>query len=131
MPPLPLTFPYKVYKGLECPTIPIGLRSDIGWKKVWGYVDSGFIHSILHEGEGQRLRIEIEKGQRRTVKVGSGDIFPMDLHRLEVQVGSERFQALIGFSKDLKVGFNILGRQPFFERLRVCFDDAKKLVSFE
>lgn len=49
----------------------------------------------------------------------------------EVQVGSERFEALIGFSKRLKVGFNILGREPFFGKFRVCFDDAKRVVSFE
>jgi len=65
------------------------------------------------------------------IKVGSGEIFPIYLHPLEVQVGNKRFQALIGFSRDLKVGFNILASHPFFERFRVCFDDAKKLVPFE
>jgi hypothetical protein len=73
MPP-PLIFRYKVYKGLESPIIPIGLKSDIGWKKVWGYVDSGSIYSILHEGRAQRLGIEIEKGERRMLKVGKGGI---------------------------------------------------------
>jgi len=43
MPP-PLIFRYKIYKGLESPIIPIGLKSAIGWRKVWGYIDSGSIY---------------------------------------------------------------------------------------
>jgi hypothetical protein len=64
MPP-PLIFRYKVYKGLESPIIPIGLKSAIGWRKVWGYIDSGSIYSILQEGEAQRLKIAIEEGQKK------------------------------------------------------------------
>jgi len=127
----PLIFRYKIYKGLECPIIPIGLKSAAGWRKAWGYVDSGSIYSILQLEEARSLKIDVEKGQRRMVKVGSGDVFPIYLHLLEVQVGSERFEALIGFSKGLKVGFNILGREPFFGKFRVCFDDAKRIASFE
>lgn len=84
----------------------------------------------MQAGEADRLRINIEAGTERKVKVGDGDVFSIYLHPLEVQLGGRRFKAQIGFSRDLKVGFNILGRQPFFERFRVCFDDAKKAVSF-
>lgn len=130
MPSSPLIYRYKIYRGLECPIIPIGLKYTANWKKVWGYIDSGSIHSILRAEEAKRLGIEVKKGQRKTVKVGNGDIFPIYLHPVEVQVGSERFEAQIGFSRDLRVGFNVLGRSPFFEKFRICFDDTKKVITF-
>jgi hypothetical protein len=36
----------------------------------------------------------------------------------------------VGFSEKLGVGFNLLGRKDVFNAFRVCFSDAKNVVSF-
>jgi hypothetical protein len=40
------------------------------------------------------------------------------------------FDAAIGFSKQLGIGFNIIGRKDVFERFIVCFDEKEKFVEF-
>jgi len=37
---------------------------------------------------------------------------------------------MIGFSKQLGIGFNIIGRKDVFERFRICFDEKEKVVEF-
>ncbi|MBC2697670.1 MAG: hypothetical protein HF976_06500 [ANME-2 cluster archaeon] len=51
-------------------------------------------------------------------------IIPLDLK------GSEwvEFKASIGFSRNLGIGFNILGRESFFDRFVFCFDDKNKVL---
>lgn len=51
-------------------------------------------------------------------------------HRLEIQIGDEEFNAMIGFSRRLGIGFNIIGRKDIFERFKVCFDEKEKVVEF-
>jgi len=45
-----------------------------------------------------------------------------------VCLGEREFPADIGFSKQLGIGFNLLGRRSFFDRFKICFDDGKKFV---
>lgn len=52
------------------------------------------------------------------------------MHRLNIQIRDEVFEASIGFSKQLGIGFNILGRKDIFERFKVCFDEKEKVVEF-
>jgi len=49
---------------------------------------------------------------------------------LEVKIGEITFKATIGFSKQLGIRFNIIGRKDFFERFKVCFDEREKVVEF-
>jgi len=119
-----------MFQGTYSPVIPIGLGSGSIWRKVWVYVDSGSAYSIMQEEEAKRLEIEIEKGEKKYIKVGDGHTFPIYLHSLEVQIGKIRFNAKIGFSNDLKVGFNILGRLDIFNKFKICFDDKKNSLTF-
>ena len=40
------------------------------------------------------------------------------------------FTARIGFSKDLGVGFNVMGRKDVFERFTICFHDKDSIIRF-
>jgi len=40
------------------------------------------------------------------------------------------FEAVIGFSEGLGIGFNIMGRKDFFEKFRVCFNDKTDMIQF-
>jgi len=33
-------------------------------------------------------------------------------------------------SKQLGIGFNIIGRKDVFERFKICFDEKEKVVEF-
>jgi hypothetical protein len=56
---------------------------------------------------------------------------PIYLHELEVQVGTDRFSAQVGFSEKLGVGFNLLGRAGIFERFKICFQESRCVLTFE
>ena len=41
------------------------------------------------------------------------------------------FEAEIGFSRQLGIGFNIIGRKDIFERFVICFDESNKIVEIK
>ncbi|MBI4530325.1 MAG: hypothetical protein HY709_02285 [Candidatus Latescibacteria bacterium] len=70
------------------------------------------------------------RGQRRKVIVGDGKFLTIFLHDIELQIGLHRIPAPVGFSEELGVGFNLLGRYGVFQHFRICFDDSKHTVTF-
>jgi len=111
------------------PIITLGLKYEETWYPVDAYVDSGAIYSIFRRSVGERMRIDIEKGKLIYSQVGDGGSIPVYLHKLDVQLGPKTFQATIGFSEKLGIGFNILGRTDIFDKFVICFDDLKNYVS--
>lgn len=49
-------------------------------------------------------------------------------HQVQVKLVEQEFMAIIGFSKNLGIGFNILGRESFFDRFVFCFDEKNKVL---
>ena len=78
----------------------------------------------------QVLELEIEIGKKIYVTVGDGSLIMIFLHEIDVKLGKESFKATIGFSKQLGIGFNIIGRKDFFERFKVCFSERERIVEF-
>ncbi len=126
----PITFPYKIYRGLASPIIPIGLRGPNGWKKTEAYVDSGAFVSIFTVAEAERIGLLYQAGKERFITVGDGSLIPVYLHQLPIQIGDQRFDATIGFSPRLGVGFNLVGRQDIFTHFDVTFRDSRKELTF-
>ena len=121
-----IEFPYKIREGTASPIIPI----KIGRLAVDAYVDSGAFVSIFSVQDANFLGIDYQKGQKSLMKVGDGNLIPVFLHTLPIQIGHISFNATIGFSTRLGIGFNLLGRKDIFNRFVVIFDDAKKKVNF-
>ena len=48
------------------------------------------------------------------------------MHRLRIGIEREELSATIGFSEELGVGFNLLGRKDVFDQLEFCFRDGEK-----
>ena len=122
-----VVFPYRLYRSMPSPIIPIRVHGSQGWKELWVYVDSGAFFSILAEGEARLLGLELEQGQ---LMVGDGSLIPVYIHRLPVRIGPVEIAARIGFSPRLGVGFNLLGRQDIFSHFDVTFSDARKRLLF-
>jgi len=126
-----MKFRYQQKHGKYLPIIPIRLRSVEGeWITFDAYVDSGATYSIFTEEIGEILGIDVEKGDKIHITVGDGSLITAYLHSIEVWIGEYEFSAIVGFSKHLGIGFNILGRAGFFDRFRICFDEIKRTVEF-
>ena|SRR3990167_3225747 len=123
-----LVFPYSLHKGRSLPIIPIGIRSRNGqWWKINAYLDSGAFYSIFDDTVAELLELPLAKGGLRHAIVGDGDTIPFYVHQIELQVGKDQFPMAIGFSKQLKVGFNILGLD-LFDRYQTTFNNRKKVI---
>ena len=72
----------------------------------------------------------MEKGEKTYITVGDGSLMIVYMHRLNIQILDEIFEASVGFSKQLGIGFNIIGRKDIFERFKVCFDEKERVVEF-
>lgn len=125
-----MEFPYLV--------IPPGLHGPIITMEIWGrqrkwigleaYVDSGATYSIFDADSAVILGLDLPKGRRTLIVVGDGNKIPVFLFQLPVRFAGHSFKATIGFSQKLGVGFNLLGRQSFFDRFRICFNDKEKIL---
>ncbi len=126
-----MRFPYQQRHGRYLPIIPIRLKSVDGeWITFDAFVDSGASYSIFTAEIGEILGLDVESGKKIYVTVGDGSLITVYLHELEVKIGEIIFKATVGFSKQLGIGFNIIGRKDFFERFKVCFDEREKVVEF-
>lgn len=94
------------------------------------YVDSGASYSIFRAEITDILGLRLEKGEKIYVTVGDGSLIPVYLHQITVQLAEETFSAAIGFSRQLGIGFNIIGRKDIFEKFKVCFNEKEKIVEF-
>ena len=120
-------FKYKEYNGKFHPVIPVVLFTKEP-TQFEAYVDSGASLSIFSYLKG--LEIDLEKGNLVYVTVGDGGSIPVYIHCMEMEIGEERFNAEIGFSKRLGIGFNIIGRRDIFDIFDICFSDKKKEIRF-
>jgi hypothetical protein len=109
------------------PIIPITILEE----KVWVYVDSGAMFSIIHKRTARRMGINIQDGRLQMIVVGDGSYIPTYLHDLKLRIGEFEIMAPIGFSERLGVGFNILGRKGIFDQFQVCFNDHIRKVTFQ
>ncbi len=76
------------------------------------------------------MGLNLRGALQRYVIVGDGGYIPASFIKIPVQIGDVEINTEIGFSENLGIGFNLLGRKDVFEKFHVCFDDTKKIVSF-
>jgi predicted aspartyl protease len=121
-----IIFPYKTYRGFPCPIVTVRLNGF----DVEAYVDSGAFYSIFSAYEAEVVGIDFKKGKSNHIIVGDGNTIPVYFHTLPITIGNVTFNAVIGFSQKLGVGFNLLGRRSIFEKFVIVFDDSKKQITF-
>ena len=119
------TYPYRIIRGISALIIPIKIMKDDKIARVYAYVDSGATYSVFSADEAEKLDIAMETGQERYLITGDGGSILIYLHKIGIDIGECEFNAMVGFSDRLGIGFNILGRKDAFERLIFCFDDKK------
>jgi hypothetical protein len=125
-----IEFKYTKYKEYYLPIIPIKIKGKKRWHEVRVFVDTGATYSVLNYKEAERLSLGPIKGERTYIKVGDGGYISIYLVILPIKIGKFELNVKIGFSKDLGIGFNILGRSNIFEKFTVCFDEKRGVIKF-
>lgn len=124
-----MRFPYfQLSPKYFAPIVPIKILGKEGWIDFEAYIDSGASFSIFNSNRAEILGIDYKRGQEFFLKVGDGGHLKVYIHRLKVEIASKSFVAQVGFSNQLGVGFNLLGRKSFFEHFRICFNDNGHFV---
>lgn len=123
-----MQFPYaEIRAGVFVPIVELQMLGD-DWVAFNPFIDTGASFSIFHSETARLLGINYRKGKLSFLTVGDGRQIPVYEHRLKVKFSGREFQAVIGFSSRLGVGFNLLGREDFFEKFRICFNDRDKVI---
>ncbi|MFQ5711892.1 MAG: hypothetical protein ACE5GD_08970 [Candidatus Geothermarchaeales archaeon] len=120
-----IKIPYTTLRGRRLPLATLEIRGVI----FTAYVDSGATYSVFHSGEAEIIGVDVEKGRWTTLTVGDGHEIPVYLHTLPVIFLDRKFEAIIGFTNKLRMGFNILGRKDFFEKFTICFNDSEAMIT--
>lgn len=124
-----MRFPYFQLGPKDfAPIIPLQLFGKDGWLAVEAYIDSGATFSIFKKERAEILGINYKEGKKVHLTVGDGGLLAVYLVRLKVKIGDYEFVSPVGFSEQLGVEFNLLGRKGFFDHFRVCFNDKNRFV---
>jgi len=127
----PLTvFPYYFNGSEYYPVVPVVFV--VGKKRIrtQALIDSGATISVFGEETAENLGVKIEKGEK-TILGGVGGRIIGYIHKLRLRVAGKDFICPIVFSREYLVSFNLLGREEFFQRFKIIFEEKKNLVRLE
>jgi predicted aspartyl protease len=124
-------FFYKLIGGTYQPIIPIGIKFPNFWYPIEVYVDSGAEYTVIEAEIAENIGFDYRQGKRVYLRVGDGSLIPVYLHQLPVQLGGVQFSGRVGFSKQLNVNVNVLGKADIFDQFKVCFAQSQNLLTFE
>ena len=125
-----MIFKYRFFEGQFLPIVPIVLRGKEGWMASRAYVDSGASYCLFHADVAEILGLVLENGHPHEVTVGDGNNLKVYLHKVKVSLAEKEFEAILGFSKGVGIGFNIVGRRDIFDKFIVIFNEKEKWVEF-
>lgn len=124
-----MKFPYQSLKGKHYPIVPIILKRGKKQFKTEALVDSGAHLSLFHSEIADYLGIKLEKGKKIFLEGLDGRILAY-IHRLNIEIDGYSFPCQIAFSREFFISVNILGREDFFERFKIIFEEKKKILGF-
>lgn len=125
-----MKLPYLKFRGRFLPIVSTWLKGSEEWVEFKAFVDSGAGYSVFKAEMAEILGLRLEDGKMDYVTVGDGSQIKVYIHKIPVKLADEEFEAAIGFSRRLGIGFNIIGRLDIFNKFTVCFDESKKIVEF-
>lgn len=118
-------FPYRQNpEGQFFPVIPLRLNFKTKIIDSSALIDSGATISVFRPDVGHDLGLEIESGKNIYIG-GVGGRIKGYIHRLEIEIGNKKFICPIVFSYEYLVSFNLLGREEFFRRFKIIFEEKK------
>jgi hypothetical protein len=127
LPPTLYQFPYVRFHGKFYPLIPIALSRGPNSVNTFALLDSGASISVFRPEIAEALAIP--RGKRSSMRLGTaaGGV-DIGITKVQVEVGTTSFRARIGFSRTFAASFNILGRESFFHKFSICFNEISRTV---
>lgn len=123
-----MIFPYMKLRGKDLPIIPIMLEGSRDWISYDAFLDSGAGYSVFHHEVAENLGLQTNVMKKINVTVGDGSMIVVYTHPVKVEIGDFQIMAEIGFSKQLGIGFNIIGRKDIFDKFRICFEEKSNVI---
>lgn len=120
-------FPYVKFHGRSYPLIPVTLTKGVYSVNTFALLDSGASISVFRPEIARALRIPVKEriGARLGTANGGVDI---GIVKVNIEIEETNFLANVGFSRSYATSFNILGRESFFQRFSICFNEIMKTV---
>lgn len=100
---------YVHFRNRSVPLIPVGIKGVSHWGRVWAYADSGAAHSIFDDSVARLIGIDWRTGRLMAATMGTGAVIRFTLHPVTLQMRRIRVRLEVGFSAELRIGFNVLG----------------------
>jgi len=122
-----LKFPYLKREKKYYPIIPILLRHKDKLVLTEALVDSGANTSVFHAEIAEQLGIKFKQG-RKIYLGGIGGRILAYLHQVDIKIEDIEFICKVAFTEEMPVSLNILGRENFFEKFLISFDDINREV---
>jgi hypothetical protein len=125
-----LKFPYILLKDRFYPVAPVGLIRGIETVRTEALVDSGATISIFNSEFCKELDLKLESGEKKVFQGIGGKIIGY-IHNIQLNVNEHLFTCKIAFSDEMITGLNIIGREDFFDKFIVTFDDIKREIELK
>ena len=125
-----ITFPYVRKDGSFYPVVDIMLKGKKAEITVKALLDSGASFSVFRSEIADHLGVIVERGKPLYLEGIGGRILGY-LHWISVAVGGRKFLCRIAFSREFSVSLNLIGRDNFFSKFRITFDEKHKQVVLE
>ena len=121
---------YLKFRDRSLPIVSIWLKGGEEWVELKAFVDSEAGYSIFKAEMAEILGLRLEDGKESYVTVGDGSLIKVYIHDVRVRIADKEFEAAVGFSRHLGIGFNVIGRLDIFERFKICLDESEKMIVF-
>ncbi|SRR5258708_3438157 len=120
-------FPYVSLHGKSYPLIPLSLKKGNRQVNTFALLDSGASISVFRPEIAKALGIRIK--EQRLIRLGTANGgVNIGLAEVQIKIEHTAFKAEIGFSDTYAANFNIIGREGFFHRFSICFNEVMKTV---
>ena len=124
-------FPYQGNSAGDLfPVIDLFVSKNDRTARIFVLVDSGATVSIFREDVAEQIGITIENGKEIYLG-GVGGRIKGYIHKIKVEVAGKRFLCPVVFSHEYLVSFNLLGREEFFKRFKIIFEEKKSFLRLE
>ena len=111
------------------PIVEVLIRDKNGrWNRFLAYVDSGAAVTVLTRDDANRVGLILENGKRINLYGVSG-VIPAYLHAVKIKVADRILHIRVAFSTSNETP-RLIGRQGLFDKFVVCFNDKRRIVSF-
>lgn len=125
-----LVFPYVRKAASFYPAIDVKLFGKQDSITIKALIDSGASFSVFRPEIAEQIGIGIERGKKLYLEGIGGRILGY-IHKISVRIGNKKFKCHIVFSREFNVSFNLLGRDNFFTKFLITFDENNKEVILE